>query len=208
MYEVNGKLKVALDFSRWNSHPIIPFPVSLCRTISIMKSGKIRIPQIEVLPTAVVANPDKPPELEIRFDMEPWAPSDDPNAPLPVNWQLRFLHNQLFKHFIFPSRFCPGPFHSTILRKADFRSPGHRTKYFDKCEKAIQKWRKDGPQPLNNGPWGVDGKALKNPGHYNSGIWLFLDRENITHHFEPNFFPPYDTPEKKKIILEIIGEEW
>lgn len=91
--------------------------------IEAMKSGEILIPQIEVLPTAVVANPDKPPELEIRFDMEPQIPGfEDSEAPLPVNWQLRFLHNQLFKRFEFPSRFCPGAFHSTILRKAEFRS--------------------------------------------------------------------------------------
>jgi hypothetical protein len=91
--------------------------------VDIMKSGAILIPQIEVLPTAVVANPDGPPELEIRFDMEPQIPDfDNSEAPLPINWQLRFLHNQLFKRFEFPSRFCPGAFHSTILRKAEFRS--------------------------------------------------------------------------------------
>ncbi len=91
--------------------------------IQAMTCGDILIPHIEVLPTAVVANPDKPPELEIRFDMEPQIPDfDDQLAPLPINWQLRFLHNQLFKKFVFPSRFCPGPFHSTILRKAEFRS--------------------------------------------------------------------------------------
>jgi hypothetical protein len=88
-----------------------------------MTSGAILIPEIEVLPTAVEANPDSPPELEIRFDMKPSVPNfTDPDAPLPVNWHIRFLHNQLFKHFQFPSRFCPGAFHSTILRKADFRS--------------------------------------------------------------------------------------
>lgn len=75
----------------------------------------------------MVANQDSPPELEIRFDMEPWAPIPDQilkdmDTPLPVNWCLRFIHNQLFEHFQFASRFCPGPFHSTILRKADWRS--------------------------------------------------------------------------------------
>ena len=80
------------------------------------------IPQVEVLPTAVVANGDTPPELEIRFDM-PYGPDfADMKAPLPPNWQLRFIHNQLFKHFSNPSRFCPGAFHSTIVRKAEFRS--------------------------------------------------------------------------------------
>lgn len=93
--------------------------------IYAIESGKILIPQIEVLPTSVVANPDTPPELEIRFDMDPPYPpdvDDDDDIPLPVNWQLRFIHNQLFKYFQFPSRFCPGAFHSTILRKAEFRS--------------------------------------------------------------------------------------
>ena len=88
----------------------------------VLMSGKILIPQIEVLPTAVVANPDTPPELEIRFDM-PYGPDfEDMKAVLPPNWQLRFIHNQLFKHFYNPSRFCPGAFHSTIVRKAEFRS--------------------------------------------------------------------------------------
>lgn len=177
--------------------------------IDAIESGKILIPQIEVLPTAVVANPDTPPELEIRFDMEPSVPNfDDPDAPLPINWSLRFIHNQLFKHFEFPSRFCPGAFHSTILRKAEFRSPEHRAKYFEKCDKAIQEWRKEGPKPLNEGAWDVDGGRLENPGEYTSGIWLFVDRENITHYFKPNFLPPYDTPEKRKIILDFLREEW
>ena len=76
-----------------------------------MMSGKILIPQIEVVPTAVVANGDVPPELEIRFDMV--SPSSGGGG-LPHNWSLRFIHNQLFRHFQNPSRFCPGAFHSTI----------------------------------------------------------------------------------------------
>jgi hypothetical protein len=46
------------------------------------------------------------------------------------------------------------------------------------------------------------------PKDCHSGIWLFTDRENITHFFKPNFLPPYDTPEKKKIILDLLREEW
>jgi hypothetical protein len=38
--------------------------------IEDLKAGKILIPEISVVPTAVVANKDVPPELEIRFDME------------------------------------------------------------------------------------------------------------------------------------------
>jgi len=313
----------------------------------------ILIPQIEVVPTAVVANPDRPPELEIRFDMEPERIMDW-KAPLPINWQLRFIHNQLFKKFVFPSRFCPGAFHSTILRKAEFRSEEHRTKYFAKCDAAIAEWRKKGPQPLNTVPRTLTGEPMEeseaeqeqqnnlaivsssskkdelpypedeapaaeekkddddviaavaspepatpvanvdvarsadagdssssgqsteiqigdtvttpygtgkvlsivasstteetesfqielpygklfvrltevlqkkpendeaakatnettqvvSPKDCHSGIWLFTDRENITHFFKPNFLPPYDTPEKMQIILDVLKEEW
>jgi len=95
--------------------------VSEDEIVKVLKSGKILIPQIEVVPTAVVASWHNPPELEIRFDMIPSKP-DFENGELPVNWALRFIHNQLFHHFKFPSRFCPGAFHSTITRKAEFRS--------------------------------------------------------------------------------------
>ena len=162
-----------------------------------MKSGKILIPQIEVLPTAVVANGDVPPELEIRFDM-PYGPDFvDVKAPLPPNWQLRFIHNQLFKHFYNPSRFCPGAFHSTIVRKAEFRSDKHQDAYFAMCAAVIKKWQLNGPRPLNASP--VDNR---------SGIWLFTDRTQPTHHFPPNFLPPYDTEEKRQIILSYLTEEW
>lgn len=174
---------------------------------SVMKSGDIKIPQILALPTEVKANKDGPPELEIRFDMEKSAVvaflADPTNAPLPVNWSLRFLHNQLFRRFIFPSRFCPGAFHSTILRKADFRSPQHKDAYFEKCAKAIAKWKENGPQPLH-AP--VEEETEENANR--SGIYLFTDRDNIEQMFAPNFLPPYDTPEKRKIIADALAEEW
>ena len=105
---------------------------------SALGSGKILIPEITVLPTAVVANTDSPPEIEIRFDMPHGPNFRDKRAPLPANWQLRFIHNQLFKHFYNPSRFCPGAFHSTIVRKAEFRSQKHRQAYFEMCETVIK----------------------------------------------------------------------
>mmetsp|Transcript_55632 Transcript_55632/g.63143 ORF Transcript_55632/g.63143 Transcript_55632/m.63143 type:complete len:425 (+) Transcript_55632:296-1570(+) len=231
--------------------------------VATLAAGTIRIPQIEVVPTAVVANHMEPPELELRFDLE-----DDNNntmtdfdtfctKPLPVNWALRFVHNQLFHTFVFPSRFCPGPFHSTMTRKAEFRSASHRQHYFAKCENVVQKWRAHGPRPLNTLPRPMvyrgesveqkvgDGIPLDNnprsggvqeseendepkskskrvddsnhqkssttttdDGHYHSGIWLFTDRDTITHFFGPNFYPPYDTIEKRKIIYDVLQEEW
>jgi len=65
-----------------------------------------------------------------------------------------------------------------------------------------------GPKPLNNGGWDVDGKPLEETSEYNSGLWLFLDRKNITHFFKPNFLPPYDTREKRELILDFLSEEW
>ena len=168
--------------------------------VDVMRSGKILIPQITVLPTAVVANPDKPPELEIRFDMPTPVDFCNMKSELPPNWQLRFIHNQLFKHFQNPSRFCPGAFHSTILRKAEFRSQKHEEAYFAMCKAVITRWALDGPQPLLNEEY--------SSAEYNSGIYLFTDRTKITHFFPPNFLPPYDTDEKRQIILSFLAEEW
>ena len=82
----------------------------------------------------------------------------------------------------------------------------HKAKYFEQCDAAIKKWREKGPKPLNAG-WDIDGSELDPKPEYCSGIWLFVDRENITHRFPPNFLPPYDG-EKKKIILDFLKEEW
>eukprot|EP00980_Cylindrotheca_fusiformis_P006820 scaffold1427_cov63-Cylindrotheca_fusiformis.AAC.3 len=219
-------IRIGTYHKEWGGVPLVDL-------LDLMMSGDILIPQIEVVPTAVVANSDVPPELEIRFDMEPSTmmmnDADDSSDSLPINWQLRFVHNQLFQKLKYPSRFCPGPFHSTIVRKAEFRSKQHEQDYFDKCNKVIQKWRKIGPQPLNTirrTGTGQEQQAIiddenenenddennnnenNNNKEYNSGIWLFTDRNNITHFFKPNFFPPYDTPEKKDIIWNILKEEW
>lgn len=59
--------------------------------------------------------------------------------------------------------------------------------YFQKCKDAVQRWRDEGPKPLNNGGWDVNGEPLEYPNKdgYNSGLYLFTDRENITHFFKP-----------------------
>lgn len=189
--------------------------------VEAIKSAKILIPEVTVVPTAVVANQDLPPELEIRFDMKPAFHADEGSElpPLPVNWQLRFVHNQLFRLFKFPSRFCPGAFHSTIVRKAEFRSLQHRADFFEMCEGAVQRWRNLGPKPLvppvtknieriQCPKITVHGGELGSSTQYRSGIWLFTDRKNPTHLFEPNFLPPYDTEEKRKIIIDVLSQEW
>jgi hypothetical protein len=199
------------------------------KLLETLKSGRILIPEMTVVPTAVVPNGDRPPELEIRFDMIPNKPNlDNPlSAPLPINWQLRFLHNQLFNEFKFPSRFCPGAFHSTILRKAEFRSKDAEKKYFEKCQMVVNEWLERGSQPLVPPPgqdgvdaqikvveckkWKANNTAVGDDyldSYYRSGVWLFTDRNNPTHQILPNFLPPYDTPAKRKIILDVLKEEW
>ena len=186
------------------------------------ESGAILIPEITVCPTAVVANKDTPPELEVRFDMQPAAinPSDM-DQPLPLNWQLRFLHNQLFHYFKFPARFCPGAHHMTFCRKAEFKSPHYRAAYFQKCSEQIQAWKQRGPLPLVATDYEAGMERVSAPMNYNtyshddwatdmhdSGLYLFRDRNTISHYFAPNFYPPYDTPEKKALILSVICQEW
>lgn len=192
------------------------------QVLDAFQSGQILVPQITAVPTAVVANADKPPELEIRFDMEAALHDPEPDSDfpaLPVNWQLRFLHNQLFRHFEFPSRFCPGAFHSTIVRKAEFRSEEAKEQYFDMCKSVVKGWRHSGPQPLVAPvtkniqkvvlpETKVQAGVLGSSPEYTSGLWLFTDRNTITHQILPNFLPPYDTPEKRKIIYEVLSEEW
>jgi hypothetical protein len=39
--------------------------------LDTLKEGKIKIPQILIIPSAVFANTDHPPELEVQFDMDP-----------------------------------------------------------------------------------------------------------------------------------------
>lgn len=193
--------------------------IDLNELLQVMNSGSILIPQIEVIPTDVVANPDLPPELEIRFDMEEAMSGGQQlkslelgdfesfcRGPLPINWQLRFLHNQFFKTFIYPSRFCPGAFHSTILRKADFRSDAHRAAYFDKCTSAINAWRREGPKPLNTIPRHPDTRPLS-PGEVEAlkevrdsdKFNRLLAKQNSN---DTDFVPP--TAEEEDAVAELV----
>jgi len=114
--------------------------------VEAILSGDILIPQMEVMPTEVRLNSNNPPELELLFNLEPTFPTK--NIPLPINWQLRFVANQLVDYFEFPNQVVPERFHCSMTRKVSFRSMKHSNRYFDKCKEAIKKWRERGPQPL------------------------------------------------------------
>ena len=112
--------------------------------IEAIESGAILVPQMEVVPTEVRMNPSNPPELELLFNVEPMFPTKA--VPLPINWQLRFVANQLIDFFEFPNQVIPDRFHCSMTRKVAFRSLKHRKKYFKKTRDAIRKWREAGPQ--------------------------------------------------------------
>jgi len=54
--------------------------------------GEIMIPHVAVLPSFVLRNGDDPPEVELKFDLEP---NGSGKVETWGNWELRFLHNQL-----------------------------------------------------------------------------------------------------------------
>lgn len=182
--------------------------------------SKILVPEMTVVPTSVVSNASG--DLQLRFDMESAYHETEPNSPvppLPVNWQLRFIHNQLFRHFLFPSRYCPDPFHCSIAKAVEFRSLEARREYFRKANEVVSDWRNVGPKPLlppliknieriRSPAKRVRGGMLGSSDKVSSGIWLFRDRHTPTHLVEPNFLPPYDTPEKREIIFDVLSEEW
>jgi hypothetical protein len=70
--------------------------VSIDKIIEIMSSGVILIPHMSILPSFVLRNNDTPPEIELKFEME-----RDDSLPCDMwpNWQLQFIHNQLFQYF-------------------------------------------------------------------------------------------------------------
>jgi len=182
--------------------------VSRARIREVM--GSIMVPHIAVTPSFVLRNGDEPPELELKFDLEMTA-GEVETWP---NWQLRFLHNQLFEALQIPARFCPGPHHMTFVRKAAWRSPEHMRRYFADVHSVVAEWRKAGPKHLEpelhpdaqGCPSGGQllGEELTSP----HGIYLFKHRNEPVEYFAPNFHPPYGTPEKRKIIRDVLAKQW
>lgn len=170
----------------------------------------IMVPHVAVTPSFVLRNGDSPPEVELKFELE----RTDGEVETWPNWQLRFLHNQLFKVFLNPARFCPGPHHMTFVRKAGWRSPEHMREYFSDVHDVVAEWRAAGPvhlepesDPAAPGcPSGDQllGEELASP----HGIYLFKTRSEPVEYFAPNFHPPYDTSEKRAIIREVLAKEW
>mmetsp|Transcript_5625 Transcript_5625/g.5825 ORF Transcript_5625/g.5825 Transcript_5625/m.5825 type:complete len:316 (+) Transcript_5625:148-1095(+) len=183
--------------------------VSIKTILNIMNSGGLLIPHVAILPSFVLKNNDSPPETELKFEMEP---DETKEVDQWNNWQLKFIHNQLFDLFNFHGRFCPGPFHMTFVRKSAWRSAEHMRAYFSHCDEVVRTWRERGPLYLEpetesskpGYPVNPLGKELTEP----HGIYLFKDRNTPIHYFAPNFHPPYDTKEKREIISGVLSKTW
>jgi hypothetical protein len=73
--------------------------VSVNDVVAALTSGAIMIPHMAAVPSFVALNADQPPELEVRFELE--REGDRPEEW--NNWQLQFVHNQLFSYFKVPT---------------------------------------------------------------------------------------------------------
>jgi len=162
--------------------------------VELMNSGNILIPRMEVTPNCVELNPDTSPEVEVRFHFVKVA---DKPVEQWTNWQLKFLQNQLLEHIACPLVKADDHFHMTVARKCEFRSEALYQKWQDICGAAVARWQAAGPQPLIN-PDEPDA---------GSGFWMYRDRNRPKQFFAPNFFPPYDTEEKRAIIERILNSE-
>ena len=53
-----------------------------------------------------------------------------------------------------------------------------------------------------------DNKIIKEEIESPHGVYLFKDRKTIVNYFSPNFLPPYNTDEKRKIIEKYLSKTW
>lgn len=171
--------------------------------------SEIMIPHMAVLPSFVLRNGDTPPELELKFELEPGVAGQPEKW---ANWQLRFVHNQLFEKLQSGARFCPGPHHMTFLRKAAWRNEKKMVQYFAACDRAVRQWRTQGATLLepeqDPGAPGYPAEPLGQELTHPYGVYLFKTRAEPVEYFSPNFHPPYDTPDKRKLIAKFLARVW
>lgn len=179
---------------------------------------------MSIIPSYVFLNPDAPPELELKFVCTPenGKPIDEWE-----NWCLPFVAAQLYWKCLqsgalgvhaHPHRGTQKWFedyHMSFARKCGWRSPKHMQRYFQKCSDVVAEWRSLGPQLLSpetrpGKPGSVVGamahgsKAGLSETEAPHGLYLWNVRNEVCDYFAPNFFPPYNTPEKRETIQSVL----
>ncbi len=113
----------------------------------------------------------------------------------------------------------------TFVRKAQFRSAAHMQSYFRHCDKVVEQWRAMGPQFLEtendtsvkgcifassniNNNYCNGSAVIGEEAVHPHGVYLFKHRAAPLDYFPPNFHPPYNTAEKRKIIANVLSRNW
>lgn len=106
----------------------------------------------------------------------------------------------------------------TFLRKTGFRDAEHAAQYFSEINDVVSEWRKLGPQTLepetDSSVPGFVATPLVDPLTKQSeldaphGIYLFKTRSEPIEYYAPNWEGPYDTPEARAIIEDVLSTEW
>ena len=191
--------------------------IDIERIRAILTDGTILIPPMRVIPSFVFKNPDNPPEVELKFELRKVNATDSVEEW--ENWVLPFVYNQVFDKLHQENPAIHGHmvhgegrnkhYHVSLVRKAAWRSAAKMRDYFNSCSDAVARWRERGPVCLepqtHPGEHGFVGekKALSDELTNPHGVYLYKTRQDVVDYFAPNFFPPYNTPEKRAII-----EKW
>jgi hypothetical protein len=191
--------------------------IDIERIRQILTDGSILIPHMRVVPSFVFKNPDNPPEVELKFELQERGGTDQIESW--ENWVLPFVYNQIFDKLHRENPAIHGHmvhgdarnkhYHVSLVRKAAWRSAVKMRDYFKNCSDAVARWRARGPvclvpetDPSKPGFIG-EKNALRDELTNPHGVYLYKTRQDVVDYFAPNFHPPYDTPEKRAII-----EKW
>jgi hypothetical protein len=171
--------------------------------IHALASGEIFIPHMEIIPEALTATNNSPPDLMVRFGCErnDDLPPDEWN-----NWCVEFMHNQCYEYFHgLGALWMPRPFGIRIASQVQWKTVKHMNRYFAQAERVIDDWRSQGPQTLD--PELSFGDTKPEEVAHPHGIYL-LRNGTPTNYFGPNFERPYTTRMTRSLLHNVLAKSW